>query len=157
VLPVFGDARLADISRVDLQEFADRLVGQGHDPSTVHSALMPLRAIYHRTLARGQVALNPTTGLSLPTVRGKRDRIASPKEAAKLIEALPAQDQALWATAIYAGLRRGELMALRWKDVDLGEGLIRDERAWDPKAGVIEPKSAAGGRCPSLPSYAATS
>jgi integrase len=37
-------------------------------------------------------------------------------------------------------------MALRWKDVDLGEGLIRDERAWDPKAGVIEPKSAVGRR-----------
>ena len=40
----------------------------------------------------------------------------------------------LWATAVYAGLRRGELLALRWEDVDLKAGLIRVERAWDPKA-----------------------
>ena len=46
-------------------------------------------------------------------MRGKRDRIASPDEAAELIAALPEADRAVWATAMYAGLRRGELMALR--------------------------------------------
>ena len=63
--------------------------------------------------------MNPTTGLELPAVRGRRDRIASPTEAAALIEALPERDRALWATALYAGLRRGELMALRGEDIDL--------------------------------------
>ena len=58
-------------------------------------------------MSRGEVDLNPTTGLELPAVRGKRDRIASPEEAARLIAALPASDRALWATAMYGGLRRG--------------------------------------------------
>ena len=80
---------------------------------------MPLRAIYRRALARGEVTVNPTTGPELPAVRGRRDRIASPIEAADLIAALPEIDRALWATAMYAGLRRGELMAMRWEDVDL--------------------------------------
>jgi integrase len=80
---------------------------------------MPLRVIYRRALARGEVAVNPCTGLELPAVRGRRDRIASPAEAAALIEALPESDRALWATALYAGLRRGELLALRWE----GRGL----------------------------------
>src|SRR5439155_16508538 len=63
----------------------------------------------------------------------------------KLLAALPAEDRALWATAMYAGLRRGELMALRWEDVDLAAGVIRVERAWDATAhAVIEPKSRAG-------------
>jgi integrase len=146
VLPEFGHVQLTEISRIDLQAFVERLQAQRLDPSTVSTALMPLRAIYQRAMAKGQVAVNPTTGLSLPAVRGKRDRIASPREATKLIDALPAQDQALWATAIYGGLRRGELMALRWQDVDLGEGLIRVERSWDIKAGVVEPKSAVGRR-----------
>jgi len=97
-------------------------------------------------VAKGQVGVNPTTGLSLPAVRGKRDRIASPKEACQLIGALPAEDRPLWATAMYAGLRRGELMALRWEDVDLAAGVIRVERSWDSKEGEIEPKSAVGRR-----------
>jgi len=90
--------------------------------------------------------VNPTTGLELPAVRGRRDRIASPTEAAELIEALPEHDRALWATALYAGLRRGELMALRWEDVDLQKNLITVARSWDVKAGPIEPKSHAGRR-----------
>ena len=56
------------------------------------------------------------------------------------------RDRALWATALYAGLRRGELQALRWDDVDLAVGILRVERAWDRNAGVIDPKSRAGRR-----------
>ncbi len=67
--------------------------------------------------------------------------------AARLLAALPEKDRALWATAMYAGLRRGELMALRWGDVDLASGLIRVERAWDPKEReIIEAKSQTGRR-----------
>ncbi len=85
--------------------------------------------------------------LELPAVRGRRDRIASPEEAARLLAALPEKDRALWATAMYAGPRRGELMALRWEDVDLASGLIRVERAYDPKEHeFIEAKSQAGRR-----------
>jgi integrase len=73
------------------------------------------------------VAINATSGLELPVVR--RDRIAGPAQATALLEALPMQDRAIWATAPYAGLRRGELKALRWDDVDLGKGVLRVERA----------------------------
>jgi integrase len=91
--------------------------------------------------------MNPTTGVELPAIRGRRDRIASPEEGAKLIEALPEEDRALWATALYAGLRRGELMALRWEDIDLAAGLIRVERSYDPASGeYVMPKSRAGVR-----------
>ena len=47
---------------------------------------------------------------------------------------------------MYAGLRRGELMALRWEDVDLTKNLIIVSRSWDVKAGPIEPKSQKGKR-----------
>ena len=52
----------------------------------------------------------------------------------------------MWATAFYAGLRRGELQALRVCDIDLGASLIAVERGWDQVEGVIEPKSHAGRR-----------
>jgi integrase len=90
---------------------------------------------------RELVAVNPTTGMQLPASRRGRDRIVDPAEAARLLAALPAAERALWATALYAGLRRGELMALRWQDVDLGRSEIRVERSWDQAAGPVEPKS----------------
>ncbi len=63
-----------------------------------------------------------------------------------MIGALPREDRPLWATAFYAGLRRGELQALRLMDVDLGASIIRVERGWDQEEGVIEPKSQASRR-----------
>jgi integrase len=147
IYPDLGAHRLGDLQRVDVQDLADRLLAEGRDPSTIRNSIMPLRVIYRRALQRSEVAVNPTTGLELPAVRGKRDRIASPEEAAALLAALPEDDRALWATALYAGLRYGELAALAWEQVDLGAGLIRVERAWDPKAGeYVAPKSQAGTR-----------
>jgi len=147
VLPSLGAKRLADIQRRDVQRLADELLSEGLDPSTVRNALMPLRVIFRRALEDGDLAVNPTSHLRLPAVRGRRERIASPEEAQRLLAALPERDRPVWATALYAGLRRGELMALRWEDVDLAKGVIRVERAYDEKGRVeVEPKSLAGRR-----------
>jgi integrase len=146
ILDELGAARLSDVNRVTLQDLADRMLSEGKDASTIRNTLMPLRAIYRRAVARGEVAINPVSGVELPAVRGRRDRIASPVEAAALIAALPEEDQAVWATACYGGLRLGELWALRDQDVDLEAGLIRVERSWDRREGAIEPKSRAGRR-----------
>jgi integrase len=109
-----------------------------------------VRAIYRRALSRPEsgITINPTIGLELPAARGKRDRIAPPDECAKLLAALRAEDRPLWATAMYAGLRRGELMALRVEDVDLGAGLIHVRRGWDRYAGEITPKSGKARKVP---------
>jgi len=148
ILPDLGGRRISDVTRDDLQDLADRLLAEGLDPSTIRNTLMPLRAIFRRLAGRSDsgVSVNPTTGLELPAVRGQRDRIASPTEAARLLDALPESDRPLWATATYAGLRRGELQALRVEDVDLAAGVIRVERSWDVMAGPVEPKSRAGRR-----------
>lgn len=47
---------------------------------------------------------------------------------------------------LFAGLRLGELLALRWSDVDLATGIISVERSFDSRAGFVEPKSQAGCR-----------
>jgi len=140
VLPEFGSRKLSDITRTDLQDFTDRLRAEGHAASTVQCTLLPLRAIFRRELARGRIAVNPTSGLEVPAIRGGRDRIADPGEAAKLLAAVPEADQAMWATAMYAGLRRGELLALRVEDIDLDAGVIRVWHGWDTKVGRIETK-----------------
>ncbi|HWF74405.1 MAG TPA: tyrosine-type recombinase/integrase, partial [Solirubrobacteraceae bacterium] len=148
ILPEFGRVKLGELTRVDLQDLIDRLVATGFSASLVGVTFLPLRAIYKRAISRGEVAVNPTTGLDMPAVRGGRDRIASPDECATLLDALPPADRPIWATAMYAGLRRGELMALRVEDVDLATGIIRVCRGWDDKEGTILPKSGKERRVP---------
>jgi integrase len=145
VLPEFGATRLADLRRPDLQEFADGLSG-ALSPSAIKVTLLPVRAVLRRAVGRGEVAVNPCDGLELAAVRGGRERIAPPTEAEALIGALTQTDRPIWATAMYAGLRRGELMALRVEDVDLANGVIRVELGWDEKDGEIALKSRAGRR-----------
>jgi integrase len=79
-------------------------------------------------------------------VRGRRERYATPAEAEALIAAVPAADRPIWATAMYGGLRRGELQALRTEDVDLASGVIRVEFGWEYREGQIPLKSDAGRR-----------
>ena len=147
IVPSLGRTRLADVQHRDVQRIADDLLAEGRDPSTIRNALMPLRVIFRRAIEDGDMAINPCTHLRLPAVRGRRERIASPDEAQQLLAVLPERDRPVWATALYAGLRRGELMALRWEDVDLAAGVIRIERSYDDKGRVeIEPKSRAGRR-----------
>ena len=67
----------------------------------------------------------------MPSGGERRERFATPAEAKALIAAVPKQDRAVWATAFYAGLRRGELMALRDQAVDLEAGEIRVVAGWD--------------------------
>jgi integrase len=148
VLPELGRCKLSEITRHDLQDLVDGLLAAGLDPSTIGVTLNPVRAIFKRALARGEVAVNPTTGLEMPAVRGGRDRIASPGECAKLLDALASADRPLWATAMYAGLRRGELMALRVEDVDLAAGVIHVRRGWDTIEGEIATKSGRDRRVP---------
>ena len=146
LLPAIGAHKLGDIRRSDLQPLVGQWLGQGHDPSSIRNTVNAARAVYRYALANEMVAVNPTAGLQLPAVRGRRDHIASPGDAAALIDALSANDRALWAVSFYAGLRLGEARALRWEDVDLNAGVIRVERGWDPFEGAIDPKSGAGRR-----------
>lgn len=143
--PTFGGRRLAEIRRVDLQEHVDKLVGDAA-PSTIRNYLDPVRRIFDRALKRDQVEINPTVGLEVPKGSGKRDRIASVAQALELLEALPDSERALWATAFFAGLRRGELRALRRRAVDLDAGIITVEAGWDDVEGEIDAKSHAGER-----------
>ena len=70
VLPALGRRRLSDLRRAGVQELVDELVSEGLGASTVRNALMPLRVICRRAMARGDLHVNPTVGLELPAMRG---------------------------------------------------------------------------------------
>jgi integrase len=146
VLPAIGALRLSEVRRKHVQAIADHMHKHGKSPSTIRNAIMPVRVIFRRAIRAGEVSINPCTNLDLPAVRSHRERIPSPQESAGLLAVLPEHDRALWATALFAGLRRGELRALRWDDVDLAAGVIHVRRAMDIRGSIIAPKSKAGTR-----------
>jgi integrase len=150
VLPELGSERLSAIRRRDLQRLVNEMLAAGKDASTIRNTIAPVRVLYRQAV--DDIPVNPTARLQLPSSEGRRDRIATPEEAAELIGALQERDRALWATAMYAGLRRGELLALRLEDIDLPAGLIRVERSYDPRARqFVGPKSHAGTRKVPIP------
>jgi integrase len=72
--------------------------------------------------------------------------ILGSRVAHQLLAALPDSERAFWATALFCGLRRGELRGLQWLHVDFEDDVIRVERSWDPVKGPVDVKTGAGHR-----------
>ncbi|MEJ7891398.1 MAG: site-specific integrase [Solirubrobacteraceae bacterium] len=136
-----GTAPFYRLRRRHVQEHVDRLVARGCSPATIGKTIAALGVVYSRAIQLDDLDLSPTTGVRLPTVRNGRERFATPAEAALLLAAVPERDRGIWATAMYAGLRRGEIAALRWADVDLKAGTLEVTRSWHPQHGYGETKS----------------
>jgi integrase len=152
VLPELGHERLREITLPQLQRLVDRLASEGLGAATITTTITPLRAIYRRARQLGEVHANPASGISVPAVNRRQTHFATTEQLEALLDELDSpRDRALWATALYAGLRRGELMALHREDVDLATGVIRVERGWDQCDGEIPPKSKQGRRKVPIP------
>jgi integrase len=152
VLPELGHERLREITLPQLQRFVDRLAADGLAAATITATITPLRAIYRRARQLGEVHTNPTSSISVPAVNRRQTRFATAEQVeAMLAELHSAKDRALWATALYAGLRRGELMGLHRNEADVATGLIHVERGWDQCGGEVAPKSKLGRRKVPIP------
>jgi integrase len=151
LLPVLAGRKLNTVTTADLQELVDRWQAEGQSASTIRNSIKPLQAIYRRARSREGLPVNPTHDLELPASAPKEVEIIAPEVASRMLAAAPEQDRALWATALYAGLRYGELRALRWGAVDLGGGTIRVRESWDAKEGSIAPKTRTSQRTTPMP------
>jgi integrase len=152
LLPQIGNLQLDEVTTGTLERLVDRLQASGLAASSVRNTFMPLQALYRWAVRRELVRVNPTREVELPLDRARRDRLASREEIVRRLETLPVGDRALWATGFYAGLRYGEMMALRWADIDLDGLLIHVERSYDPQAKAFgAPKSHAGIRDVPIP------
>jgi integrase len=148
VQPLIGGRKISTLTRRDIQAVVDEAKARGLAPATVRNALLPLRLMF-RVAIRDELGMthSPIVGVEIPAVRGKRDRFAAPSEIGPLLAAVDPRDRGVWATAIYAGLRRGELMALTTQAVDLDGGVIRVTQSYDPRSRTFTtPKSRAGVR-----------
>lgn len=145
-----GSMRLDKIKRPQLQRIMDKLA-LTRKPPTLHNAIKPVAAVYRRAIRDEVVTENPCVGLEIERATGRRERIAPSEEITKLLSVLPEDMKAMFACAAYAGLRRGEILGLRWEDVDFDKNLIHVVRQYDVhNSSFIQTKSRTTRRVPML-------
>lgn len=144
LLPDLGHRKLQDVDRRTVKVLVARWQRDGLNGSTIRNNLDPLRVIVREAIDVGELTVDPLAKLRLPQGDTAERHVLQPGDFAAYLEALPEGDRALWGTALFAGLRRGELQALRWQDIDLDASRLTVARNYDDEGKVfVTPKSEA--------------
>jgi integrase len=146
LLPWFGDRAVAEIARQEVQAYVAHLVNVGYAPKTTDHIHDVLSAVLRTAVKWGHVPENPARDVDLPALTNVRPKWAlTTQQATSLVDALAPLPRTMVGLALLSGLRRGELFALRWQDLD------EQSHSLVVRAAVYEgtfstPKTAAGVR-----------
>jgi len=142
LLPAFGPRRLEDVTAAVIEDW---VATTNLSPSSRIKALLVLQGIFKRASRLHGLAVNPISEVERPAQRSSGAiAVFSPEEVWALVRAAESpQDAAIYLTAAFTGLRRGELIALCWRDVDFGGSAIRVRGSYSggqlttPKSGKV--------------------
>ncbi|MFN2569634.1 MAG: tyrosine recombinase XerC [Candidatus Dormibacteria bacterium] len=125
LVPRLGAIPLAKLEAADIRRAYAGLLSTGLSASTVHRAHATLRTALQQAFKDGMLTGNVADRVEPPGPRPKEMVTLSPTQAQHLLEAAKGdRREALYVLAVTAGLRLGELLALRWTDVNLDAGTL---------------------------------
>jgi integrase len=129
VKPSIGRVKLKNLNALHLQSLYRERLDSGLSGSTVQK----IHHVLHKALTQAMrwdlIPRNPAHSVKAPTSTPKEMHPLSALEARKLLEAARGDRlEALYVLAVYIGMRRGELLALKWADVDLDLATVRVRR-----------------------------
>ena len=159
LLPAFGEMPIEDISPGDIERWRAGMssVRSARELSnkSKNNQLVLMHAIFRRAVKLYDLSGNPVAEVDRFRVRSSGDiQVFSPEEIWSLVRSAGSgTDAAIFLTAAFTGLRRGELLALRWRDVDFGGSTIR-VRASYAAGYVTTPKSGKVRSVPMAPDVA---
>lgn len=137
LVPSFAGRSLEAISKQDVEAFIAAKRRDGKAPKSIRNWLSLLNAIFAYAERREWVRSNPVRLVDKPRVGdGNADvRYLDQSDLEALLRAVPedtlgATERPLYLVAAMTGLRQGELLALRWRDVDWGAGKVRVRRSY---------------------------
>jgi integrase len=154
LIPGFGAMALEDITSASIERWRAGLTGLS--PRTKNKLLVVMHGVMRRASQVWGLSSNPVAGVEKQRVPSADDlEVFSPEEVMALVRgAASEQDAAIYLTAAFTGLRRGELLALRWRDIDFTGSLIR-VRASYSAGQLTTPKSGKVRSVPMAPDVAA--
>jgi integrase len=120
----FGSMQLEAITPAHVEAWSERLTVA---PASRRKALVILHGIFQRARKVYGLPVNPAAEVEKPPQPRSGDvDVFSPEEVWTLVRAADGdQDGAMYVTAAFTGLRMGELLALRWRDVDFRRSVVR--------------------------------
>jgi integrase len=159
LIPRFGETKIGALTVEHAATLIRDLERQGLKPRTIQAYVVTLRGVMDYALRRGYVDSNPCDRLTRDDrpaqSESEPDHIWDDNEIDALIGAaaqIALQPEsrydytALLRTALYTGLRLGELLGLQWQDIDLRNGVLQVRRQWLRTYAYGPPKTRAGVR-----------
>lgn len=166
IIPAIGKIRLSELRAEHVEKAKARWASEPAgrrkkkiplSPRTVHHVFSTLRTALYRAKRQQRIGINPCELVDPPRVEQKEMRWLDAVGAAKLLKACESSTiGAAIVTSLGTGLRRGELLALRWGDIDLDAGMLTVQRALeraDRMTRFKEPKTRRSRRTISLPRF----
>ncbi len=159
VVPRIGRRRLSNLTPLDLQSLYSDLQASGLTNRSTHHTHRVLHRAFTMAVRWGLLARNPCDGLTPPRPERTQMRVLTREQVATLLEATSRHPQhALYVLAVTTGMRQGELLGLRWADVDFEAGRLFVRQCLQRQRGkglvFIEPKTARSRRTIILSRYA---
>lgn len=147
VTPRIGRKPLAMVTALDLQALYTDLAASGLSPRSVHHTHRCLHRAFDQAVRWGMIARNPCDGATAPRAERAEMRVLTPEHVNIFLAATADHPMhALYVLAITSGMRAGELLGLKWGDLDLDAGQLTVRRALQQQndAGLVfvTPKSA---------------